>query len=250
VLLLCSTEAQKNHKKRSIFEWVAVSFRTKNDGKKIPLNSTIKHTSVPKKLRSFLPLNQKASLVVPEEIETKGKWKEQFLSEFRFVWGWHQWNFTKKQQSNKPFCLAKRLIMSAKGFLSWNEEKRKRKQKEEKYVRFLIEETGLHLPGSIMVVSFVIWTWIFCHEGCGLCAAVSHCGAPCFLDLPAIYLAVGLYHKCRDVAGCRLAYMINHQTQPIFNFTLENNISIPADIILAGCDFGIVTFLFLSRFCN
>ena len=104
----------------------------------------------------------------------------------------------------------KRLVTSAKRLLSWNEEKRKRQQKEEKYVRFLLEETGMHLP--------VHHGRIFCNLNMDcfatvvllqfLTAAARHVSR----DLPAIYLAVGctwINHKCRDVAEGRLAYMIN-----------------------------------------
>jgi len=40
------------------------------------LNLTIKHTLIPKKLQNFLPTNQKAFLVVPEEIKTEKKQKD------------------------------------------------------------------------------------------------------------------------------------------------------------------------------
>ena len=115
-----------------------------------------------------------------------------------------------KKQSNKTFCLVKRLVTSAKGFLSWNEEKRKRIQKEEKYVRFLLEETGAHLP--------VHHGHIFCNLDMDCFAMVVLLqfltAVVCYFsrDLPAIYLAVGctrINHKCRDVAEGRLAYMIN-----------------------------------------
>jgi len=203
-------QSTKESEKRSVFKWVAVLFRTKFDSKK---NFKLDNQTYlgPKNLRSFLPLNQKASLVVPEEIVTEKEMKEQFLSEFRFLWWWNQWNFTKKQQSNEPFCLVKRLVTSAKGLLSWNEEKRKRQHKEEKYVRFLIEETGMHLP---VHHGHIFWNldtgFLGTVVGCVLqfLSAVHHVSR----DLAAIYLAVGctwIYHKCRDVAEGRPAYMIN-----------------------------------------
>jgi len=84
--------------------------------------------------------------------------------------------FLKKQQSNKPFCLVKRLVASAKGFLSWNEKKKNNRKKRSMWGFTLLKKLGA-LTGP---------SWLYfcnldisCHS-CGLCAAVSHCSAPCF----------------------------------------------------------------------
>jgi len=76
LLLLLATKAQRNFKKVFLSE-LLFHFVQKPMAKK-SINLTIKHTLVPKKLWSFLPLNQEASLVVPEEIKTERKGKEQF----------------------------------------------------------------------------------------------------------------------------------------------------------------------------
>ena len=175
----------------------------------------------PSKLDNQMYLSPQKTLELPAnqpESFPGGTWRDRNRKEMkRTIFKWvpvlaviKPVKFYKKTTIKRTFCLVKRLVTSAKGFLSWNEEKRKRQQKEEKYVRFLLEETGTHLP--------VHHGRIFCNLDMDcfamvvllqfLTAAARHVSR----DLPAIYLAVGctwINHKCRDVAEGRLAYMIN-----------------------------------------
>ncbi len=142
------------------------------------LNLTIKCTSVPKKLWSFLPLNQKASLVVPEEIETEREMKRTIFKWVLVLAVMKPVKFYKKTTIKWTFSPCK----EASNFCQTNYPEMKKKGKDNRKKRTMWDfwlKKLVRTYQSIMVIFFVIWTWIFCH-GCGLCAAVSHCSVPCF----------------------------------------------------------------------
>jgi len=131
LLLLLATEAQKNQKKRGIFKWVAACIHTKTDGKKQNLNLTIKRTSVPKKIWSFLAIHQKSSLVTDEWIETKRKWKPHYNSDLPLLWVINSEKIAKKttiKWTFLPWKMAGNFSQSMSNW-KWKEEKENRKKR-------------------------------------------------------------------------------------------------------------------------
>jgi len=124
-------QSAKESEKRGIFKWVAACVHTKTDGKKQNLNLTIKRTSVPKKIWSFLAIHRKSSLVTDEWIETKRKWKPHYNSDLPLLWVINSEKIAKKttiKWTFLPWKMAGNFSQSMSNW-KWKEEKENRKKR-------------------------------------------------------------------------------------------------------------------------